>query len=120
MSTISPGISDHVGNQIKLAGHSPASCIDYVTEVCSFESEDGRSQMGMVACTDRAVLVWDDRLNATYGALFAKAKPELRDSYRKMQRAWIAFRDARCAESAMAANTDHEWNYKTSCELDAT
>ena len=74
----------------------------------------------MVACTDREVLVWDDRLNATYGALFAKAKPELRDSYRKMQRAWIAFRDARCAESAMAANTDHEWNYRTSCELHAT
>jgi uncharacterized protein YecT (DUF1311 family) len=121
MSTISPGIADHVGNQIKLAGNSPASCIDYVTEVCSFESEDGRSQIGMVACTDREVLVWDDRLNATYGALFAKAKPELRDGYRKMQRAWIAFRDARCgAESAMAANTDHEWNYKTSCELDAT
>lgn len=116
-----PSPADHVGHEIKLAGHEPASCIDYVTELCSFASEDGRSQMGMVACADREVLVWDDRLNATYEALLAKAKPELRDGYRKMQRAWIAFRDARRgAESAMAANTDHEWNYKTSCKLDAT
>jgi uncharacterized protein YecT (DUF1311 family) len=76
--------------------------------------------MGMVACADREVLVWNGRLNATYEALLAKAKPELRDGFRKMQRAWIAFRDARCGvESAMAANTDHEWNYNTSCKLDA-
>jgi uncharacterized protein YecT (DUF1311 family) len=116
-----PSPADHVGNAIKLAGHQPASCIDYVTELCSFESEDGQSEMGMVACADREVLVWEDCLNATYKALLDKAKPELRDGYRKMQRAWIAFRDARCGvESAMRANIDHEWNANTSCKLDAT
>jgi len=52
-----PSPADHVGNEIKLAGHQPLSCIDYVTELCSFESEDGRSELGMTACADRGVLV---------------------------------------------------------------
>jgi Lysozyme inhibitor LprI len=82
-----PSPADHLGNEIKLAGHQPASCIDYVTELCSFESEDGRSELGMTACADREVLVWEDRLNATYKALLAKVRPELRNGYRKMQRA---------------------------------
>jgi len=123
-----PGVNDkptpasHVDNIIKLAGHEPASCIDYVTELCSFESDDGQSQLGLIDCAGREVNVWEDRLNTTYAALMAKAKPELREGYRKMQRAWIAYRDARCvAEGAVeTTNTDRQSNIIVSCRLDAT
>lgn len=82
--------------------YEPASCINYVTELCSFESDDGRSQLRMIDCANREVSVWEDRLNTTYAALMAKAAPKARDGYRKMQRGWIAYRDARCAAEASA------------------
>ncbi len=123
-----PGVNDkptpaiHIDNAVKLAGHEPASCIDYVTEICSFESEDGQSQLGLIDCANREVRVWEDRLNTTYEALMAKAAPKAREGYRKMQRAWIAYRDARCAAEAFAetVNTDRQSNIIVSCVLDAT
>jgi uncharacterized protein YecT (DUF1311 family) len=124
-----PGVNDkptpasHVDNIIKLAGHEPASCIGYVTELCSFESDDGQSQLGLIDCAGREANVWEDRLNTTYAALMAKAaSSELREGYRKMQRAWIAYRDARCAaEGAVEpVNSDRQSNIIVSCSLDAT
>ncbi|WP_189341792.1 lysozyme inhibitor LprI family protein [Mesorhizobium sp. M2A.F.Ca.ET.042.01.1.1] len=122
-----PGVNDttpaiHIDNTIKLARHEPASCINYVTELCSFESDDGRSQLGLIDCANREVSVWEDRLNTTYAALMAKAAPKARDGYRKMQRAWIAYRDARCSAEASAetVNTDRQNNIMVSCALDAT
>jgi uncharacterized protein YecT (DUF1311 family) len=123
-----PGVNDtptpaiHIDNAIKLAGHEPASCINYVTELCSFESDDGRSQLGLIDCANREVSVWEDRLNTTYAALMAKAAPKAREGYRKMQRAWIAYRDARCAAegSAETVNSDRQGNIIVSCALDAT
>ncbi|RVD59102.1 DUF1311 domain-containing protein [Mesorhizobium sp. M2D.F.Ca.ET.185.01.1.1] len=123
-----PGVNDtptpaiHIDNAIKLAGHEPASCVNYVTELCSFESDDGRSQLGLIDCANREVAVWEDRLNATYAALMAKAAPKARDGYRKMQRAWIAYRDARCKAEASAetVNIDRQSNITVSCVLDAT
>ncbi len=123
-----PGINDtptpaaHIDNKIKLSGHEPGSCIDYVTELCSFERDDGQSQLGLIDCADREVSVWEDRLNATYAALMAKAAPEAREGYRKMQRAWIDYRKARCGAegSAETINTDRQSNIIVSCMLDAT
>ncbi|RAZ88670.1 hypothetical protein DPM33_22050 [Mesorhizobium hawassense] len=123
-----PGVNDtptpaiHIDNIVKLAGHEPASCINYVTELCSFESDDGQSQLGLIDCANREVAVWEDRLNTTYAALLAKAAPKAKDGYRKMQRAWIGFRDARCAAegSAETVNTDRQNNIIVSCVLDAT
>lgn len=64
-----PGVNDtptpaiHIDNAVKLAGHEPTSCTNYVTELCSFESDDGRSQLGLIDCANREVTVWEDRLN---------------------------------------------------------
>ncbi|KUM24672.1 hypothetical protein AU467_06025 [Mesorhizobium loti] len=123
-----PGVNEapkpaaHIDNVIKLAGHEPASCINYVTELCSFESDDGQSQLGLIDCADREVRVWEDRLNTTYEALMAKTTPKLREGYRKMQRAWIVYRDARCAAEGATetVNTDRQSNIIVSCMLDAT
>jgi uncharacterized protein YecT (DUF1311 family) len=117
-----PKPASHIENAIKLAGHEPASCINYVTELCSFESDDGQSQLGLIDCADREVRVWEDRLNTAYEALKVKATPKAREGYRKMQRAWIAYRDARCAAegSAETVNTDRQSNIIVSCKLDAT
>jgi nitrite reductase/ring-hydroxylating ferredoxin subunit/uncharacterized protein YecT (DUF1311 family) len=38
-----------------------------------------------------------ERLNNGYKRLIAKSEPAIAASYRKIQRAWIAYRDARCA-----------------------
>mgnify|MGYP003125358808 FL=1 len=61
----------------------------------------------MGACTDYERAVWDRWLNEEYQALMIKLKaqdaeamsyaPKQADALREMQRAWIVFRDAKCA-----------------------
>ena len=116
-----PSPADHIANKVRLAPHQDESCIDYVTEVCSFTSEDGQSQLGGADCADRERNVWEERLNRDYQAILSKAKPEMGEAVRKMQRAFIASRDARCqTDRKLGAPNGHEALYEASCLLDAT
>jgi uncharacterized protein YecT (DUF1311 family) len=45
---------------------------------------------------ERERAVWDARLNQAYKSLRVESEPDVRESYQKVQRAWIAYRDARC------------------------
>ena len=56
----------------------------------------------MVTCYEREAAVWDGRLNAAYKKVLASGDGEdVAEGYRKIQRAWIAFRDASCAQPAI-------------------
>ncbi|MBP0481927.1 lysozyme inhibitor LprI family protein [Sagittula salina] len=92
---------------------SEASCIGASAERCMTETQGGQSTYGMSACLDAEAGYWDDRLNAAYRARMREAKqadadakaggwtpPQQEDALRAMQRAWIAFRDARCSYAA--------------------
>lgn len=76
-------------------------CIGLAANACMENTPGGHSTVGMGGCFDRERAYWDGRLNPIYGRLVNRAKTtgteaELRD----MQRAWISYRDARCAHAA--------------------
>ena len=73
------------------------------------ESPGGDTTIGMVDCLQGELAYWDARLNAAYAKRVAAARRDdtemknnpnarssIEESLRKMQRAWIAFRDAAC------------------------
>jgi uncharacterized protein YecT (DUF1311 family) len=70
------------------------SCIGAIAYLCIAKHHDDGNRIN---CYDRERAIWDDRLNDAYKRLIAKSEPAVAASYRKIQRAWIAYRDARCA-----------------------
>lgn len=90
-----------------------ASCIGASAQACMLDTPGGSSTAAMSGCLERERLYWDARLNAAYQARLAEAQaadldaktygysaPPREPALRAMQRAWIAFRDARCAWAA--------------------
>lgn len=90
-------------------GHSIASCAGTSAEFCMSATPDGYTTVGMGFCLDQELTFWDNRLNASYQKVLARAKvtdaeldglqsaaPRQEEALRRMQRAWITFRDAAC------------------------
>jgi len=86
------------------------ACIGLSARRCMEESEGGDTTVGMGVCLGRELEEWDRRLNAHYRALMARERredeemrrigasaPQKAPALRAMQRAWIDYRDARCA-----------------------
>jgi uncharacterized protein YecT (DUF1311 family) len=53
--------------------------------------------MAMAECLRRETAIWDERLNAAYKSWTSKSdSPDICEARRKLERAWLADRDARC------------------------
>ena len=97
------GPEGHLDAAALMAGYAPESCIGVVSDPC-METEEASSTNGMMNCYGRESEVWDARLNASYRERMApQTGPtnvvtdalEARQ-LRKIQAAWIPFRDATC------------------------
>ena len=98
------GPEGHLEAAALRAGYAPESCIGVLSGPC-METEEGASTYGMMDCYGRESEVWDDRLNASYrermapqtgpGSNAANDKMEAKQ-LRKIQAAWIPWRDATC------------------------
>ncbi|MFZ3581311.1 lysozyme inhibitor LprI family protein [Loktanella sp. DJP18] len=90
-------------------GAARLDCVGAAAGVCMTETPGGDSTVGMGACLDREFQFWDGALNAAYGDLMTLYKandaeaeaggwnaPRQVPALQAMQRAWIAYRDARC------------------------
>ena len=74
------------------------SCIGIVSAPC-LQEEGHQSTAAMVDCYGREGIAWDDRLNAAYKkALKSGDGGDVAEGFRNVQRTWIAFRDAACAQ----------------------
>jgi uncharacterized protein YecT (DUF1311 family) len=90
-------------------GDDKSQCIGLAANQC-MSSTDGQTTIGMGFCLDAELSYWDGILNSGYQQLRAALQssdaelPETlaiqADQLRDMQRAWIAFRDARCSFEA--------------------
>ena len=80
------------------ARSQPESCIGVVSTAC-IQAEGNNSTAVMVDCYGREANAWDGRLNAAYKkALKTGDGEDVAEGFRKVQRTWIAFRDAACAQ----------------------
>jgi len=76
------------------------NCIGIVADTC-METDDAQTSIGMANCYARENEVWDTRLNASYreqtNTSSKKAGDETEAKHlRKVQTAWIPWRDATC------------------------
>lgn len=82
-------------------------CIGLAADACMTDNDGGHTTVGTGACLFAEHEYWDRRLNAIYKVALKKAETmdgetagysdvPLKTMLRDMQRAWIAFRDAKC------------------------
>jgi uncharacterized protein YecT (DUF1311 family) len=98
------GPEGHLEVAALMAGYAPESCIGVVADPC-METEEAASTYGMMGCYGRESEVWDAWLNASYrerlapqtglGSNAANDETEAKQ-LRKIQAAWIPWRDATC------------------------
>ena len=97
------GPERHLEAASLMAGYAAESCIGVVSDPC-METEEASSTNGMMDCYGRESDVWDARLNASYrermapqtGPTNAVTDAMEARQLRKIQAAWIPFRDATC------------------------
>ncbi|HHS83077.1 MAG TPA: DUF1311 domain-containing protein [Devosia sp.] len=80
------------------AVHARSACIGAARNVCISEP-DGTTTLGTTTCNQREAAWWDKLLNDNYSRLRSALSPELFSALRDAQRAWITYRDAKCAFS---------------------
>lgn len=91
-----------------LSGYAVLDCVGHAAQLC-MSSPGGDTTIGMIDCLQGELHYWDKRLNTAYAKRMADAKtqdaelrklksaaPSLEEALRKMQRSWIAYRDAAC------------------------
>ena len=80
-----------------------------------------KSTAVMVDCHGREEAAWDTRLNAAYKKALASGDgADVADGFRKVQRAWIAFRDASCAQPAIVFKGTMAAPVAAYCRMDMT
>jgi uncharacterized protein YecT (DUF1311 family) len=113
------GAAARLERAAKEATSSAASCIGVIAEPCQSEP-GGASNLGTAQCYDRETAVWDERLNQNYKQRLDDAEPAYRDALKKMQRAWIAYRDAKCGSISVGEQGSISVPLTASCLLDET
>ena len=71
-----------------------AQCIGLVSDPCI-----DKDTSTAVACQERETRIWDEKLNAAFKDARAHLDAATGEALKEAQRAWIAFRDAKCAVS---------------------
>jgi uncharacterized protein YecT (DUF1311 family) len=72
------------------------SCIGVVSTPCLDAPTNG-STVAMADCLRRETTIWDERLNAAYKSWTSKCdSSDICEARRKLERVWLAYRDARC------------------------
>lgn len=71
-------------------------CIGAVADACLGKGET-LSVHDMIDCHGDEADVWDERLNREYQALMKTMKSPRKERLRDIERAWIAFRENKCA-----------------------
>jgi uncharacterized protein YecT (DUF1311 family) len=96
--TEKPGPRGRLNAAREAAPERAESCIQVVAASC-IQAAGNLSNATYNQCYGRETDVWDARLNTAYKKLLADADGEdVAEGFRKTQRAWIAYRDASCAQ----------------------
>jgi uncharacterized protein YecT (DUF1311 family) len=118
--TEKPGPAGRLAAARAAAPRKEESCIGVVSTAC-IQAEGNESNAVMLQCYGREADAWDGRLNAAYKALMTKTDgQEVVDGLRKTQRNWIAFRDAACAQPAVAIHGTMAVPMSAWCVLELT
>lgn len=111
-----PGADDEARITQCLSGAdgSEEKCISLVSEPC-MALPGGETTVGITACFRRESKVWDGMLNRDYQALKRAMSREEFVALRDTQRAWIKYRDLKCAYPYTVIKGTIAGNFAASC-----
>ena len=113
------GAEGRLAAAAEAARRSPSSCIGVLSTACIQKA--GNMSNGVVNdCYDQETAVWDKRLNVAYGEASSRMEKEALDNLRKVQRAWIAWRDATCRQPYLVFQGTMAGPMEAWCRLDIT
>ncbi len=78
----------------------PISCMGVVSSACQ-EKAKGDANKALAMCNTRELAVWSAFMDRRVAAYLKQAKPDGAAAMKKVQSAWAAYRDARCAYPAL-------------------
>ncbi len=113
-----PGPAGRLAAAAEGARLDAASCISVLATACT--RKEGMSDSAQSGCSQREAAVWDQRLNAAYRAAIGKMEKDGADNLRKTQRAWIAYRDARCVQAWATYHGTMAGPIQAWCEMEQT
>jgi uncharacterized protein YecT (DUF1311 family) len=113
-----PGPPGRLAAASEKAGHDGTSCIGVLAAACLRNRGDASGSAALNQCYSREAAVWDWRLNAAYRTVQAKMDNEAADNLRKTQRAWIAWREAMCAQPYATFKGAMAGPMQAWCEMD--
>jgi uncharacterized protein YecT (DUF1311 family) len=113
------GAEGRLAAAAEAARRSPASCIGVWSTACVQKA--GNMSNGVLNdCYDQEAAAWDKRLNIAYGEASSRMEKDALDNLRKVQRAWIAWRDATCSEPYLVFQGTMAGPMESWCKLDIT
>ena len=113
------GAEGRLAAAMQAARRSPTSCIGVWSTAC-IQKAGNMSNAVLNDCYDQEAAAWDKRLNAAYGQASSRMEKEALENLRKVQRAWIAWRDATCQEPDLVFQGTMAGPMEAWCKLDIT
>jgi uncharacterized protein YecT (DUF1311 family) len=95
------------------------SCIGVWSTAC-IQKAGNTSNSVLIDCYSQETAAWDQRLNAAYGRASSRMDKDALDNLRKVQRAWIAWRDASCRQPYLVFKGTMAGPMEAWCMLDLT
>ena len=113
------GAEGRLAAAAEAARHSPASCIGVWSTAC-IQKAGNMSNAVLNDCYDQEAAAWDKRLNAAYGEASSRMEEDALENLRKIQRAWITWRDATCGQPYLVFQGTMAGPMEAWCRLDIT
>ena len=101
------------------ARRAPASCIGVWSTAC-IQKVGNMSNSVLNDCYGQEAAAWDRRLNIAYGKVSSGMEKDALENLRKVQRAWIAWRDATCKQPYLVFQGTMAGPMGSWCMLDIT
>ena len=96
------------------------SCIGVLAAACLQKEGETAGDGQYSDCYEREAQVWDERLNAAYRDAQGRMEKDAGKNVQKVQRAWIAWRDASCAQPWITFQGSMAAPMQADCMLDLT
>jgi uncharacterized protein YecT (DUF1311 family) len=104
----------------QLAAFAGDSCIGVLATACIQKEGEMAGDGQWSECYERETQIWDKRLNVAYRGALGQMEKDAQANLRKTQRAWIAWRDARCNQAWATFKGSMAGPMEAYCRLDLT
>lgn len=114
------GAAGRLAGAALLAPMEAASCIGVVSTKC-VQDKNGVDVDGVESgCYSREAAVWDQKLNDNYKQALAALEDDAAANLKKVQKAWIAYRDATCDQPYITFQGSMAGPMEAWCQVDLT